>query len=66
MDVTLEELRQLRATLTSHRLQHETLVTQMQLLRQSCSELRLQLAAAGSERHSMRAETSGQAAPVVG
>ncbi|MEN1679681.1 MAG: hypothetical protein AAGJ46_08810 [Planctomycetota bacterium] len=60
MDVTLEELRQLRATLTSHRLQHETLVTQMQLLRQTCSELRHQMAAAGAQRRSMRAEPSQQ------
>lgn len=44
MDVTLEELRQLRSTLTSHRLQHETLVTQMQFLLQRRHELRRRLA----------------------
>lgn len=46
MQVTLENLRMLRATLVIHRLEHEKLVTQMQLLREKCREMRMEMARA--------------------
>ncbi|MEM6654698.1 MAG: hypothetical protein AAF596_02755 [Planctomycetota bacterium] len=65
MKVTLEELRLLRATLTSHRLEHEKLVTQMHALRESSREVREQIAKAsgdcGSVLRRSEASTPGQA-----
>ena len=43
MKVSYEELRQLRAMLTAHRLKHELLVTKMQVLREECQELRTKI-----------------------
>lgn len=43
MEVTLEELRRLRSMLTAHRLEHELLVTKMQVLREQCREIRDQI-----------------------
>ena len=40
MDVSLEEIRQLRSLLTAHRLKHELLVTQMQVLREESRQAR--------------------------
>lgn len=42
--VSLNEIRELRETLTNHRLEHELLVTKMQVLRQECKEIRERVA----------------------
>lgn len=54
MKVTIEELRKLRAQLTTHRLQHESLVTHMQMLRQHCQEVRENLALLHATRDDVR------------
>ncbi len=41
--ISLKELKQLRSTLIAHRLQHERLVTEMQVLRENCQMLRAEL-----------------------
>lgn len=47
--VTIAELKDLRALLTKHRLKHEELVTQMQILRQNCQELRTHVRSTSQE-----------------
>lgn len=47
MSVTLEELRALRKTLAEHRVAHESLVTQMTVLGESCRELRRRIQSTG-------------------
>lgn len=54
MKVSLEEVRQLRALLTKHRLEHEILVTKMQVLRKECQEIREQLRHKGFARANAR------------
>lgn len=41
--ISLKQLKQLRTTLIAHRLQHERLVTEMQVLRENCQQLRAQI-----------------------
>ncbi len=40
MQVTVEEIRKLRATLNENRIEHEALVTQARILREHCQEIR--------------------------
>ena len=48
MKATIEQLRTLNASLADHRIQHENLVSEMNLLRQHCQELRSQWASAAN------------------
>ncbi len=44
MKVSLDEIKGLREILINHRLEHELLVTRMQVLRRECQELRRKIA----------------------
>lgn len=58
MEVTLDELRSLRQLLTIHRLEHERMVTKMQVLRNRCRKVRLSVMQSQFERRNGSIESS--------